>query len=359
MRTATNMILSAIAISDTLTGLVTMPTYIMVYYKTHDPLQYEYYFHINSTNTTQYYDSLVTHPSVDGYVLTKDLCRGFMLSKYFLAKMFHTVSIFLTLLLAVHRYTSVAFPYKSQRIYTFRNTVIFCLIIFFASPLLHLYHVISDKAVEGLCQWELGENGCGGDCIYLWILFIVRHFIPCVSLTIFTVLFINHLRNGARNFQDTDRNSSQTLKRRVENRRISAIVIGIVVVFLIPEIPYGVFLLYSAIDKATTNGNNSNLEVNRGIHMGYELLLVLSFNANFYIYTFLNRKFRKCLKQTYLYPLQRFVGEQKRFSISKSYSISIRATRKTNSGSPQGAMEMKSMQTSSSDKFVTIQTKLH
>ncbi|XP_060579359.1 sex peptide receptor-like [Ruditapes philippinarum] len=358
MRTATNMILSAISISDTMTGLVTLPTYIMVYHNTQDPLQYEDDSHINSTNITQHYDTLVTQPSVDVYFLTKDLCRGFMLSKYFLSKMFHTVSIFLTLFLAVHRYASVAFPHNSQHIFSIRNTVIFCVIIFFVSPLLHLYHVATDKAVDGLCQWELREDGCGGDCIFLWILFIVRHFIPCVSLTIFTVLFIKHLRGGARNFQNADKNSPQTLKRRVENRRISTIVIGIVVVFLIPEIPYGVFLLYHAIDKATTNGDNSNLEVNRGIHMGYELLLVLSFNANFYIYTFLNRKFRKCLKRTYLYPLQRFVGDQKGLSISKSSSISTRATRKTDCGSSQGAMEMKSMQTSSSDKSVTMQTKL-
>jgi TRAP-type mannitol/chloroaromatic compound transport system permease small subunit len=286
MRTATNMILSAIAISDTMTGLVTMPTYIMVYYNTQNPLQYEDYFHINSTNITQYYDNPVTQSHVDGYVLSKDLCRGFMLSKYLLSKMFHTVSIFLTLFLAVQRYTSVAFPYKSQRIYTVRNTVIVCLIIFFVSPLLHLYHVTTDKAVDGICQWELGEDGCGGDCIYLWLLFIVRHFIPCVSLTISTVIFIKHLRGGARNFGNMDGNSLQNLNWIEENRSISTIVIVIVVVFLIPEIPYGVFLFYHAIDKATTNGENSNLEVNRGIHMGYELLLVLSFNANFYIYTF-------------------------------------------------------------------------
>ena len=358
MRNATNMILSAIAVSDTLTGLVTLPTYIMVY-SSYDTAHYDDDSHHNDTNMTlSYYDGQEYPSNEDVYILSKNLCRAFMLSKYFLSKMFHTVSIFLTLFLGIQRYASVAFPFKSQRIFSVRNTIIFCLVIFVASPVLHIYHVSSEKAVDGLCQWELGEDGCGGDCIYLWILFLVRHFIPCFCLTIFTALFIKHLRSGTRNLQKMDRNSTQITKRKEENRRISIIVTGIVVVFLIPEIPYGVFLLYSAIEKTVSNGENFILEVNRSIHMGYELLLLLSFNANFYIYTFLNKKFRKCLKHTYLYPIRKILGATDISSISKTSSMSKRTTRKTDCGSSQGAVEMKSLNNSSSDKSVTMQTKL-
>ncbi|XP_053379810.1 uncharacterized protein LOC128548573 [Mercenaria mercenaria] len=408
MRSATNLILAAIAISDTLTGLITLPTYIMVY-QNYDPLPDSHYMYndYNSGNITTndstslsmdrdtrdmlsnqdlgvstssaenqtmsfvssnpLYDGTTeiprynlhpTHPPLDGYILTKDLCRGFMISKYFLSKMFHTVSIFLTLFLGIQRYVSVAFPFKSQSIFTVKKTIIFCVVISVISPVLHVYHLATDKAEDGLCQWTLGEEGCGGDCIYLWVLFFVRHLVPCVSLTTFTILFIKHLRLGTRNLRRIDSNASQVLKRKEENRRISIIVTAIVIVFLIPEIPYGIFLLYSAVQKTVIKEKYFHLETNRAIHMAYEILLVLTFNANFYIYTFLNKKFRKCLYRTYIKPMQRLVGDTRRLSISRTSTISKMATRKTDCSSSQGAIELKAMQTSSSDRSVTMETKL-
>jgi hypothetical protein len=156
MRNPTNIVLSAIAISDSLTGLVTLPTYIMVFQR-YDPLDYdeEYInqpldyengssFNIgnsyNESSTTTPFDgtylvnnltgtlspvtfSNSTEPSnhasafapVDGYTLTKTLCQNFMISKYFLSKSFHTVSIFLTLFLEIQRYVAMAHPYTYDR----------------------------------------------------------------------------------------------------------------------------------------------------------------------------------------------------------------------------------------------------
>ncbi|XP_053379811.1 uncharacterized protein LOC128548574 [Mercenaria mercenaria] len=385
MRNATNMILAAIAISDSLTGLVTLPSYIMVYQR-YDPLpDYSDYVHENANlsadlNQTDYesfaysydyqggfgsnasdayqYDYVGTQEPIDGYILTKSLCRGFMISKYFLSKSFHTVSIFLTLFLGIQRYVSVAFPFKSQSLFSELKTIIWCVVIFVLSPVLHSYHLGSEKASNGLCQWELTEDGCGGGCLYLWFAFFIRHLIPCVTLLIFTGLFIRQLRLGERNLRRMDSNASQLSRRVEENRRISVIVTAIVIVFLIPEIPYGIFLLYNAVEKAANNGKNIDLETNRAIHMSYELLLVLSFHANFYIYTFLNRKFRKCLYRTFVKPVQRAVGDPRRLSISRTSSTSHRTTtRKTECHSSKSGQEMHFIHRGSSDKTGTLETK--
>lgn len=383
MRNATNMIFTAIAISDSLTGLVTLPTYIMVFMR-YDPIpdSFNDFSAMNKSASSDYienvkhyedgfqYDSNASighfpfqgYPTIDssdGYLLSKSLCEGFMISKFFLSKSFHAASIFLTLFLAVQRYVSVAFPFKSQSIFTVKNTICCCVLIFCVSPALHSFHILKEKAHDGMCQWELSGPGCGKDCVYLWILFIIRHFIPCFVLTVFTILFIKHIRLGATTLQRMDSNASQVSKRKTENRRIMIIVTAIVVVFLVPEIPYGIFLFYSAIDKTLSNGIGIDLKRNRAIHMAYELSLLLSFNANFYIYTFLNKRFRKCLVVTFLKPVQRFIGMSGRFSVtSLTSSASRKATKRTDCDSLRGAIAMKDMRTSTTEKSVTMETKL-
>ena len=385
MRNSTNIILVAIAVSDSLTGLVTLPAYIMVF-QNFDPLEEysndDYMSNINGTGglndySSQYppdygnYSDSVQDP-VDGYILTKELCNGFMITKYFLSKYFHTVSIFLTLFLAIQRYVSVAFPYKSQFLFNIKRTLAICVVIFVVSPLLHSYHLGSNKAMDGLCQWELQERGCGGVCIYLWIAFFLRHFLPCVTLVVFSGLFISHLHVGEKSLRRMDSNLSQISRRVQENRRISIIVTCIVIVFLVPEIPYGVFLLYNAIEKAVNDGRGIDIETNRAIQMAYEVSLVLSFHANFYIYTVFNRRFRKVLYRTIVKPVRRIVGDPRRLSITKTSSTSHQgSTRKTtmtnsktidskihidtnwicsNESEKMPSMEMKSLETFNPDK---------
>lgn len=386
MRNATNMILAAIAISDSLTGLVTLPTYIMVYQR-FDPIkhkhaydQYDYILqqkdkHLESGNYSDRtikdgnlngtYPNYINFPhyvssqeAVDGYTLTKNLCEGFMVSKYFISKSFHTVSIFLTLFLAIQRYVSVAFPYKSQFLFNTTRTLISCAAIFILSPLLHIYHLTSEKAMDGLCQWDIQGKGCGGTCIYLWVAFFLRHFLPCITLVVLSVLFISQLRVGEKSLRRMDSNSSQISRRADENRRISIIVTAIVVVFLVPEIPYSIFLLYNAVDKSANDGKGIQLKTNRAIQLAYEVGLVLSFHANFYIYMMFNKRFRKVLYRTVVKPVRRLVGDPRRLSITRTSSTShAGSARKAATANSKMKHETKWLNTMDSDKSSGIDTK--
>ena len=347
MRNPTNMVLSSIAVSDSLTALVVLPTYIMAYtryysledeiYTKNDSVTYDYEQNSDYSMTDQAKDN------EDGCELTKDLCIGFMVSKYFLAKSFHSMSIFLTLFLGIQRYISIRFPYKSQQLLSVPRTVVCCVVIVFVSPFLHVYHLFGTRAYEGKCQWELSEDGCGPDCIYLWLAFFIRQLTPCVILILFTILFIRQLRTGERNLRRMDSSQSQISRRKDENRRISIIVIAVVVVFLIPEIPYSIFLLYNAIDKAANQGKGIELEANRAINLVYELLLVLSFHANIYVYTIFNRRFRRTLKRIYLNPVRRFFGKTDFLSDSSSTSHRPSHRKTTETGTAVTQVEMKPM----------------
>lgn len=362
MRNPTNIVLATIAITDSLTGLITLPTYIMVFlrFEPVEPYTETDYVYNNlydrNTTTPPVYENI---EPVDGYCLSKNLCRGFMISKYFLSKSFHTMSIFLTLFLGIQRYISIAYPYKSQLLLNLKRTIIVCVIIVVVSPLLHTYHLVGEKAVDGLCQWELKDKHCGAGCIYLWIAFFIRHFLPCVALVTFTAMFICQLRVGERTLRRMESNKSQLSRRSDENRRISLIVTAVVVVFLIPEVPYGIFLLYNAVDKTVNQGQGIRLEANRAIHMVYELFLVLSFHANFYIYTLFNRRFRKTLNRTFIKPIRRLLGDPNRLSFSRSSTTSHKpSNRKTDTGSTKNKFELETMITSKPDQFTAVEEKI-
>ena len=277
MRNVIHMVLVAIAISDSMTGLVTLPTYIYTYsrYKSGD------------------------QNNRDAYILDKDWCNAFMISKFFLSKWFHNVSIWLTLFLCFQRFVSIQFPFKTQRLFTMRSTLKLVVGIFVLSPVLHIFHVIHRKAdvKYGLCLWEFESEW---SIVQLWVVLVLMYLIPCILLVVMTALMVYRLSTPLSKIMGSDGGKNSTMERRQKrNRRVSIIVSAIVIAFLIPEVPYGIFLLIT-LTKIHSGNNIMPLIVNRGFHAGYEMLLVLSFHANFWIYTVLNKRFRSELKKTWI-----------------------------------------------------------
>ncbi|XP_060579076.1 sex peptide receptor-like [Ruditapes philippinarum] len=344
MRNPTNNVLSAIAVSDCLTGLVTLPAYIMVYQEFDLFIANNYEYGYGNQTTLQ----PPTHPPVDGYVLTKSLCRGFMFSKDVLSKSFHTISIFLTLFLEIQKYVSMAYPYKYETCFNRLKVVnIYCVLTYLMCPLLYVFHLVREKAEDGLCQWEIPVTECAKDCIYLWVAFVVRHFIPSVTLLTFTILFMYQLKKGEESFKRVDSNSSQYSRRVSENRRICIVVTTVVAVRLVPEIPYCMLLLYNSVDLTFNMGKGIDIETNRIIHMTFELCLIITFLANFYIYIIVNKTFRKHLYHTIFLPLRTKLYHtlsHKRLPFSTLTNRKASAVKKT-SVTPGEKIEFKTIQT--------------
>lgn len=271
-RNATNVILTAVAVSDSFTGISTLPTYIYAFnnYESKD------------------------------LKLTEGWCEAFMISKLFVSKSFHTMSIWFTLFLVSQRFISVTWPFKAQSMFTIPKTLIMITIVVFLSPVLHVYHLNNKKAMNVACAWQLGTP-CEEGCVYLWATFFMMHFIPCTLIVVLTVLMICKMNQTEERLQESRLITNQKiLKRRAaQNRRISVIVIIVVIIFLVPEIPYGIFLLIS-VSLKHSGQELMALDKNRAFHCAYEILLVLNFHANFWVYTAMNRKFRSGLKRTFI-----------------------------------------------------------
>ena len=258
MRNATNILLIAIAVSDSLTGLVTLPGTIHVF-------------------------------SQRNFFLTKDWCNVSMMSRLFVSRAFHTVSVWLTLLLAVYRVLQIRRPLLAERLCTIRKTLVAIPVMYVLAFGLHIYHAFNVKAQDGFCHWVL-ETPCRWTCVYIWVALLFGHLLPCFFLVLLAVLMVQTIRNIS-----MSETTLQSRKRMEKKRSATIVVILIVVIFLIPELPYGVFYL---ITVSLRHGDKEifPLKTNRLIHCLYDILLVISFHLNFWVYCILVRKFRSCLK---------------------------------------------------------------
>ncbi|KAL3861558.1 hypothetical protein ACJMK2_007586 [Sinanodonta woodiana] len=283
MRTTTNLVLLFIAISDTLTGFVTLPTFIHVF----------------------------TSGNLEMVNLNEGWCEAFMISKFYISKVFHTVSVWLTLFLGFQRFICVLFPFKKQSWFTTRRTLIAVAIITVCAFVIHSYHLSERKAdKKGYCQWTI-EDPCVETCIFLWMTLLLVHILPSLLLLLLTILMIQTLFHP--NIRKDSFSAEQNRERAQQNMKASIIVVCIAIILLIPEIPYGIFILVTVIK--TQSGNDIlPLETNRLFHIIHEICLMISFHANFWVYIIMNRPFRDQLKFMFRNSINKLL--QKRVFVS-------------------------------------------
>ncbi|XP_045163050.2 sex peptide receptor-like [Mercenaria mercenaria] len=259
MRNATNLILVFIAVSDSLTGLVTLPATFHIFTK-------------------------------ENFVLTKDWCNAAMITRLYISRAFHTVSVWETLLLGVHRFLQVRYPNLAKKFCTVPKTLAAILMIYILSFALHIFHAFDIKAVNGLCEWNIQEP-CGWACVYIWLSMLLCHLLPSLALIVLAIKMVRTLKE----FEQESCVHNRAGRRRQKQRSLTLIVLLVVVIFLVPELPYGIFY-FITVSLRHAGKRILPLRTNRLIHCIYEILLVVSFHLNFWVYCIIIRSFRSCIK---------------------------------------------------------------
>ena len=260
MRTPTNVILVCMAVSDSLTGLVTLPATFYVFTSEH-------------------------------YLLSKDWCNATMITRLYISRAFHTVSVWETLLLGVHRFLQVRYPGIAQKACTMRKTIAAIVLIYILSFALHSFHAFDAKTLHGYCAWHLPED-CGWTCVYIWITLLLCHLLPCITLIVLAIQMTRAVYSLNPNIEE----QTSINRRKERNRKVTLVVVLIVLIFLIPELPYGIFYLMIVFLRHAQQ-NIFPLRTNRIVHTTYELVLVLSYHLNFWVYCLMIPSFRTLLKQ--------------------------------------------------------------
>lgn len=287
LRTPTNLLLVGMAVSNTLTGIFPLPSYI-------------YFYALGN------YRDFVPH----------EWCYLNITLSLNLPTVFHTASIWLTVALAAHRYIYVCHPDKAKVFVTTSNTLKVMVGIYvaaFASQLIRfIEHQYFAVAVEsrlhlGLfsgCIRELEPETLGPHqnlffAVYWWFRVFFIHLIPCVSLVVLNSLLYHAMRIAqARRHMLLRQNRKIESRRLAEKNLATLMLLTVVGVFLLVEMPLAILLI------ATNVENMSNLELMEDNEkqlaaMVINFVILLSYPVNFFIYCGMSRQFRDSFKKLF------------------------------------------------------------
>ncbi|KAL4220716.1 hypothetical protein ACF0H5_021112 [Mactra antiquata] len=293
----TNVLFINIAISDTMTGLTLLPNSLAIY-------------------------------AADYTDVSKNWCLAYMIMRLYVSRVFHTVSIWQTVILSVQRYICVCHPFISGRICTYWKTIISIGVSYILAAILHVYQLTDVKlGFNMLCQWE-AEQPCSKTCAYLWSCIAFQHFLPCFLLLGLTTKTLVELKRAQRRVS-TMSHKSNSSSRFNRDRIITITAILIVVCFLIPELPHGIYKLVLVILLHNRDFDTLPPFENHVIVCIYEFLLIISFNVNFWIYCTMMHDFRRTIVRLVtcgMIKLRKGASRIRSFSQSSRKSILSRSS---------------------------------
>ena len=235
-------------------------------------------------------------------------------------QVFHTISIWLTLTLAVWRYLSVAHPLSSRGWCTLNRALVAILIAYVGSPILciptYLTSTIRDKDVivknplfpnlnETVRVYfvdasEMAKTYKSLVKISFWTYSVIVKILPCLALTILSYCLVSALVNARERRDQLKRNRSAAKNsssggEESEGRhtdRTTVMLLAILILFLITEIPQGILVLLSGILDDDDNDaffRNCYTAFNEVM----DILALINGAINFILYCAMSRQFRQ------------------------------------------------------------------
>ena len=276
----THMVLMAIAISDTVYGLSILVPYMHFYTLGND----------------------------------KDFVPfGWCWPHFFLTavipRIAHTTSLNFTVLLALHRYVSVKFPFKAKMICSKRNTIISIICMPFVSLLPYILFIYDHSTLYGqnvqsliypnqtIYACAIGRYRLGGQAV-LWTENVLSRIVPITCLLLLDIMLIVELYRTTAHMQQRYKSSKPSASRRQQNRRITLLTTMVVVSVLVTEVPGLIAQLTILYAERATTCKACAMKIYTVI---FHLSISLLYPSNFLIYCFISAKFRKIFKSIVMF----------------------------------------------------------
>lgn len=226
LKTEINTILAALAVSD---GLV-----MLVYV----PYAFDYAFNLNTS------DERFTY----GYAL-------YLYVHATLTQTFHTISIFLTIVLAFYRYVCICRNSLKKILLKKSNHLMLiacCMALLVSVPLFLSLEINkqSEKSSEGVTYYLLSSSEFSRhhEKVFIWIYSVIIKLIPCIVLTFFSIKLVQVLLRVRRNIARNGIGSlHMSQRRRSQTDHTTIMLLAVLILFLITEFPQGIFGLLSAV----------------------------------------------------------------------------------------------------------------
>lgn len=281
MRSPTNIILSAMALADMLTGFFPLPSY--------------FYFY-----TLRNYEE---HPPFDWCYLYK------LLSEY-LPMIFHTASIWLTVFLAILRYIYVCHTDMARKFCTLPNVIKATVGIFVVAALTQITRFVETQYIPHTLPSKRDPNTTITTCLVPYRQFVVQdmnlyfnlifgfrvifiHFIPCSLLLILNALLIRTMRQAQlRRRLLLRQNKKSESKKLADSNCTTLMLVAVLGLFLLVELPLGVIMILFSIQNTLDIiiMDNSTFILLTNIS---NTSILVSYPLNFLIYCAMSRQFRE------------------------------------------------------------------
>ncbi|XP_071550329.1 G-protein coupled receptor dmsr-1-like [Panulirus ornatus] len=222
----------------------------------------------------------------------------FVLFHAHFGQVFHTISIWLTVTLAVWRYIAIAFPQNNTTWCSMKRTLTVIMAAFFSSVVCnipnYLNFTISEMQHEGQTLYIVGFSHLalahGGflKSINFWIYAVMLKLLPCGALTGLSYALIQELlRTAKRRAQLMKRNSSgrgADAERQAD--RVTKMLLAILVLFLASEVPQGILGLLTVIP------DSGFFPCYQKLGEIMDMLVLFNSAINFLLYCSMSQQFR-------------------------------------------------------------------
>ena len=287
MRSATNALLVAMAVSDTLTGLCPLPAYFRFYSRA-DGAHREW--------------------------VPYRWCAAFYFLTDHLPTIFHTASVWLTVALAAQRYVYVCRALEARRWCTIQNSLRAVAVIYVVAVVYQICRFVEMRysPVELPSNVDQTGNRTVSGCVseywpmlalhldvyfntYYWFRVIAVHLVPCSALVVLNAALVMAMRRAqARHRQLVAQNRKSESRRLAESNVTTMMLVAVVGVFLVVEFPLAVVFIIVIVEN-TWSLTIIEPERMATTSLFVNLFILLSYPLNFFIYCGMSRQFRGTL----------------------------------------------------------------
>ncbi|XP_074655665.1 G-protein coupled receptor dmsr-1-like [Tubulanus polymorphus] len=291
MQSATNFILTALAVSDGLTMAAYFP-FALYYYCIYGP-------DASPTRDTQG-------------------AAYFLLFYVFWSVVMHSISIWLTVTLALFRYIFIKYPPRGATVCSMQRAKLAVFLTVLATAIVLIPNYISHKVecfpasnvtnrtgeIHTVILAKKTETEIIIFSVTFWVTAILVKLLPCAMLTVLSILLVRCMQEAEKR-RIKLRNQSKLIQREGDDdrsdrrtNRTTRMLLAVVVLFLICELPQGLLNLLSGLLPTFYEDISSPL--------GDLLDILALFNngINFILYCTMSKQFRDTFCAVFLKPVQ-------------------------------------------------------
>ena len=288
MRTPTNVVLVAMALSDMLTGVWPMPCFIYFY---------------TLGNWAEW--------------LPYRWCGIYDILIEYMPTIFHTASIWLTVALAIQRYIYVCHSFRAKQWCTVPNVIKVVVFIYVAAFLSQVSRFAEFNYKPVPLQSRVhGPNVTIMGCVrhvapfvesniqvyfgmYYWTRVLLVHVVPCTTLVVLNSLLVSAMRSAqARRRMLLKQNRKSESRRLKESNCTTLMLVVVVGVFLLVELPMAIclilFIMENTLETGIMEANARNVTT-----IFINLFILLSYPINFFVYCGMSKQFRETFKRLF------------------------------------------------------------